>query len=327
MKDFIAFSDLHLNKFKHSKINKNGDNELFIAGLSILDQVFSYAVANKVCDIKFLGDLFHVRDRIDSDIYCNAVYNAFEKHFEYSDNDDINITIIPGNHDQIDKQGNHTLIPYSKISRVTVIDELSSFYNNEILYCPHQYNITKLYEFLNEHSNENSFIFMHQLIFNSPIMNHSIFRKNEAIDSSLFKYKYLFSGHNHRPFTDYAIKDLKGYVYNIGSPMHYDFGDAQCPERFFIHYKSAEDKVEWIPTVFPAFAMEDSAESNKAVYIKKKQKKIDTLDNRTEINFSDNPNEIVEKYVESSLTELEKTKLCEIGSNLLRGAIKNVNKV
>jgi DNA repair exonuclease SbcCD nuclease subunit len=321
MKDFIAFSDLHLNKFKHSRIDKNGNNELFVTGLSILDQIFQYAKVNKILDIIFLGDLFHVRDRIDSEIYCNTVYDALEKYFGGDDNE-IRFTIIPGNHDQIDKQGNHTLNPYSKISRIAVINKLSAYDNNKELFCPHQYDITKLYEFLNEHSNENSFVFMHQLIFNSPLMNHSIFRKNEAVDSSLFKFKYLFSGHNHRPFVDDERR-----IYNIGSPMHYDFGDAQCPERFFIHYISAVDKVAWIPTVFPAFAMEDTEESTSAVYIKKKQKKIDTLDNRTEINFSDNPTEIVEKYVESSQTELEKPKLCEIGSNLLRGAIKNVNKV
>jgi len=215
--NFIAFSDLHLNRFPVANITKDGENELLMAGLNILDQVYAKAIEYKVKFIFFCGDLFHIRTKLDSDIYSNLVYKKLKHYF--GPKTSINLIMIPGNHDQINKTGTHVLSPYSEIYNVTVVDNL--YKRDNIVICPHQYDIEKLYSFLEKNSNENSLVFMHQLIFNSPVMSGAIFRKNEAVDVSRFKYKLLFSGHNHRPFVNKSSD-----TYNIGSPMHYDFGDA-----------------------------------------------------------------------------------------------------
>jgi DNA repair exonuclease SbcCD nuclease subunit len=304
--NFLAFADLHLHKFPYANTTEHGDNELLISGLSILDQVYNYAVRYKIKYMFFLGDLFHIRPKVDSDVYCKIAYQKFCDLF--SQDGSPNLIIIPGNHDQIEKSGTHKLLPYSKIHNVTVINDF--YKRGNLILCPHQYKIENLYEYLRKNSDENSIVFMHQLLMNTPLMNGQIFRKNEAVDFTQFKYGCVFSGHNHRPFKNDELK-----IYNIGSPMHYDFGDAECQERYFVTYNNGE--IKWIETVFPHFAHHGTAEAKKASYIKKKSKKVVEVNNRVEINFNDDPINILKVYVKSENTPLNKDVLLKEGCRLL----------
>lgn len=304
--NFIVFSDLHLNKFPYSNITKEGDNELLLAGLNIIDQVYAKAVIYGVKFIYFCGDLFHLRTKIDSDIYSNLVYKKLMQYF--GSKSSINLILIPGNHDQIDKIGTHVLLPYSNIYNVTVIDKL--YKRDNIVICPHQYNNDELYSFLEKNSDENSIVFMHQLLMNSPVMSGAIFRKNEAIDVSRFKYKLLFSGHNHRPFENKKLR-----VFNIGSPMHYDFGDAECQDRFMIYCKN--DEVTWIPTIFPHFAIDGTPEAKKATYIKKKNKKVTELTSRIQVEWTDKTTDVLGAYIKSAKSVINQDLLLREGLKLL----------
>jgi DNA repair exonuclease SbcCD nuclease subunit len=304
--NFLVFSDLHSHKFPYSNITKSGENELLLASLNIIDQVYDYAVLNNVPRINFIGDLFHIRAKIDSELYSNMMYEKLCACFGHKHSPVL--FLIPGNHDQINKTGKHNLLPFSQIRNVFVID---SFYKKDnTIICPHQYDINLLYRFLEENSDENSMIFMHQLLMNSPLLSGAIFRKNEAVDTTRFKFKVIFSGHNHRPF-----ENRVSGIFNIGSPMHCDFGDAECQERFFIHYSNGA--VKWIPTIFPHFASQDTPEAKKAVYVKKKSKKIKEVTNRIEINFNDDPKNIMQVYIESEETSLDKKLLFQEGTRIL----------
>lgn len=316
--EFIAFSDLHLNKFPKSNITKDGENELLMAGLGIIDQVCNYAINNNVKYIIFNGDLFHIRTKIDSDIYSNKALDRLWQYFGPASSHDMRLVLIPGNHDQIDKVGTHTLKPYALMPNINVVDNLYAT-NRDLVFCPHQYNIEDLYFFLEKNSDENSLVFIHQLIFNSPTMKNSIFKKNEAVDVSRFKYKYLFSGHNHRPFENKKLN-----VYNIGSPMHYDFGDAECQDRFFIHFK--EDKVSWIKTEFPHFAVHGSQAAESASYVQKKSKKVVKQSKRVEITFNDDIPSILHAYLDTVDTSLDKGVLLEKGLKLLRNDNSNIQE-
>ncbi len=309
-KEFIVFSDLHLHKFPYANVTKDGENELLISGLKILDQVYAYAKKNNIKHIIFLGDLFHIRPKVDSEVYCNLVWEKFCDLCREEDAPEL--IIVPGNHDQISKTGKHKLLPFSLIPKITVIND---FYKKDnLIFCPHQYNIEDLYTFLETNSDKNSIVFLHQLLMNSPLMNNAIFRKNEAVDVSRFQYGIIFSGHNHRPFTNAELK-----VYNLGSPMHYDYGDAQCQERYFIDYRG---HVKWIRTQFPHFALHGTTEAKKALYVKKKSKKVQELSNRTEINFNDDAPSILKVYTESETTLLPKDLLLGEGLRLLNNVIQ-----
>jgi len=305
--EFLIFSDLHLNKFPCSNITKEGENELLISGLNIIDQVYNKAVDCGIRTIFFCGDLFHTRSKIDPEIYSNFVYEKFRKYFGKQSK--CQLIIIPGNHDQINKIGTHFLKPYSEIENVYVIDDLCK--RDDFILCPHQYNTERLYTFLKNNSDENSIVFMHQLIFNSPIMSGAIFRKNEAVDVTKFKYKYLFSGHNHRPFENKKLN-----VCNMGSPMHYDFGDAECQDRFMVHYK--DGSVTWHSTVFPHFAIAGTEnEKNETVgYVKKQNKKVAELTSRLQIEWNDETTHILKSYIKSTGADNPDT-LLHYGLNLL----------
>lgn len=305
--DFIAFSDLHLNKFPYANITKDGENELLMAGLDIIDQVYAKAVEYKVKSIFFCGDLFHIRTKLDSDIYSNLVYKKLKQYFGHKTS--INLILIPGNHDQTDKTGTHVLSPYSEIYNVTVIDKL--YKRDNIVICPHQYDIEILYKFLEKNSDEQSIVFMHQLLMNSPMMSGSIFRKNEAVDLSRFKYKLLFSGHNHRPFVN-----KNSDVYNIGSPMHYDFGDVECQDRFMIYCNRA-GQVTWIPTDFPHFAIAGTKNVKEAKYVKKQNKKVVELTSRIKVEWTDKTKDVLKAYIASAELMINQDLLLREGLNLL----------
>lgn len=311
--NFTVFSDLHLNKFPYANITKTGENELLMSGLNIIDQVYNYSVEHGIKYIFFLGDLFHIRSKIDSEIYSSLTFEKLCQYF--GEETSPNLILVPGNHDQISKSGRHLLLPFSKIRNVTVINDF--YKQGNMIICPHQYKNENLYTFLKANSDKNSFVFMHQLLMNSPAMSGAIFRKNEAVDVSQFSYKYIFSGHNHRPFKN---KDLN--VYNVGSPMHYDFGDAECQDRFFIHY--SEGVVKWVNTTFPRFALHGSTSAPKASYIRKKSKKIEQLSNRIEIDFNDDVGNIMKVYLDSIETSLNKVQLLKEGHKLLSKETSNV---
>ena len=249
---FVAFNDLHLHKFPYSKITEDGKNELFEAGLNILDQVYSYCAENDICYLFFIGDLFYHRHKIDTDVYCNETYNRIKKHQEAYPF--IKLIFIPGNHDQISKSGKHCLTPFEGIQNVRVIhhNEILTIppLNQKIFCCPYASDSFNLYGFLKD-STKDDIILMHQLIVNSPSLAGHLFKKDEAVDTSKLTFRVLFSGHNHRPFS-------RDGVYNIGAPMHHDFGDAPVLKRFFIEYDSDKKPlVTWIPTKFPIFATSD----------------------------------------------------------------------
>lgn len=308
----LIFSDLHLNKFPYSNVTKEGDNEILVAGLNIIDQVYDYASKYGINYIFFLGDLLHIRSKLDSGLYSNLLYKKLKKYF--SDKDSPILILIPGNHDQINKSGTHTLLPFSEIRNVSVVDTICK--KSNIILCPHQYDISVLYEFLALNSDDNSVVLMHQLLINTPLMNGAIFRKNEAVDTTRFKFKSLFCGHNHRPFENKALG-----IYNVGSPMHYDFGDAECQKRYFIHYVNGE--VKWVETDFPRFAVHGTVAAKEASYIKRKSKKVQKISQRVNMNFTDDTSSIVKVYVESEDSLLDKEVLVKEGIRLL-GAVKEV---
>lgn len=306
--EFLVFSDLHLNKFPRANITKDGENELLLAGLNIIDQVYSYARDNDIKNIIFTGDLFHIRSKVDTEVYTDLLYKKLDKYFGAEK--DLSLILIPGNHDQINKTGKHLLFPLSKISRVFIIDKLHIHKDTNVLFCPHQYKLDDLYAFLEKNSNDKSYIFMHQLLVNSPSMSGQLFRKNEAVDISRFKYKYVFSGHNHRPFENKKLN-----VYNIGSPMHYDFGDVECQDRFFLHFNNG--RTTWVKTEFPHFAVQGTPESKKAKYIKRETKKVQKQSSRIEISFNNDVNSVLKAYTDSEETLLNKDALYKKGLSLL----------
>jgi predicted phosphodiesterase len=313
--NFVVLSDIHFHNYPYARINEHGDNELFVVATRIVKDVFDYCVKNDIPTIYFLGDLFQLRNKIETDLYCNKVFFLFDKLFGSQSTTDscVQCCLIPGNHDQINKQGDHCLYPFSKIKNVFVFDAPNVTYGDteRILLIPHQYDVDEVYRFLNV-STKHDTVMMHQLLLNSPMLTNSFFRSNEAIDSSKFDYKILFSGHNHRPFENKQLR-----ICNVGSPMHSSFGDVECPNRYFIHYNKG--KITWIPTTFPIFANNDNDKGGNASYVRRKPEKIATKDvNRLQLTKEDTMSSILTKYVTHHKKDIKDVNdIVNIGLSLL----------
>ncbi len=89
----LVFSDLHLHPWTtYSEPTDSGPSRL-VDQFNTLSQLVNYARENKVCNILFLGDLFHSRKSLETSLLCNFLnyYNCYLS--------ELKIIAIAGNHD------------------------------------------------------------------------------------------------------------------------------------------------------------------------------------------------------------------------------------
>ena len=88
---YLLASDLHI----HPHFNNN----IFIdVGVNFLKYIHNYSKENKIENIFLLGDIFHISNKINIEIFI-PIFEQFEKMF----NDNLKIKIIPGNHELLSK--------------------------------------------------------------------------------------------------------------------------------------------------------------------------------------------------------------------------------
>jgi len=310
MNKICLFSDQHIHNFTYSKINSLGENELLETSLRIIIDIFRYCETNNIKDIYFLGDMFHARNSINTEVYCTKVFKTIRdcvKTYKTIDR----FYILAGNHDILNVKGDTSLEPFKEIPRVYIVDEPISIpiYTknvDRIIMVPFKKDINDVYTYLeNTKCTSNDLLLIHQLISNTEF--NSTFKSNEFFDVDKFKYKRLFSGHTHHPFDIEAKR-----VVNIGSPMQHNFGDRCVDSRGFVVYDLDTNEYERIPTTYPKFTDDES--DTDASYIRKNVKCSDFKS----ISF-DKQDKLVDtanKYVEYKLNNikykgLSKTSLVE----------------
>lgn len=118
MAKIAVFSDLHAHGFKaYSTILENGMNSRLYDAVHCVEQIFDYCMDHDIEVVLFGGDLFHVRRNISVSAF-NAMYDILSKFVVCG----IQVVLIHGNHDQVNKKGTeHSLHAFNAFA--TVISE------------------------------------------------------------------------------------------------------------------------------------------------------------------------------------------------------------
>lgn len=122
--EFVVFSDHHAHNFKYaskrvtySKLPGRYNSRL-LDGARVLEEIKRYCEDNDISRVLFGGDLFHVREFIDVDVW-NVVQEEL-KDFPKS-------WAIPGNHDFCDREGKIHSLEHLDRSNFIICDDVAKW--------------------------------------------------------------------------------------------------------------------------------------------------------------------------------------------------------
>lgn len=246
-------SDIHFG-------SKNFNKNVFDSHVNFFRNFFfPYLFDNNIKHVIIAGDLFHNRNTIDN--YILQRLNT--EFFDYFDENDITLYIIPGNHDLYYKNTRdyNSLRSFidKKYKNIKIFDKED--YYIEII---DKYKIVFVPWILNENNYQNILSIKGDIcIGHFEFINHYM-QKNKiseyGYEDNLIKnnYKLIFSGHYHynsvndnliylgSPYqltwNDY--NDKKGF-YILKSNFDYDFVENKISPKFIkIYYTELEDNIE-----------------------------------------------------------------------------------
>lgn len=197
----IIFSDLHLcEKTANTCFNE------------VLPGLFEAVKTDKDKKLVCLGDFYHIRYKVDV-----AIQNKVFEYFSMLGDHGIDVWLLPGNHDQINEQGENALTPFNALLNVTVFDEIceTSFGT----FIPYRKNKEEIIEYLKTMKKSNLPIFMHEDIIGFEYRQGIVSDKGISFAFLNSFDRLIFTGHYHKP-------QNKGLVFYIGSPYQVDAGEA-----------------------------------------------------------------------------------------------------
>ena len=225
----ITIADLHLREESEDVIF----NEVFPGIRAALKDD-----PDKVLAI--LGDVWHIRYRVNVRLQ-NRVTDFFETLALV---DGAWTVLLPGNHDQINVEGENALEIFSRVQNVLVYTE--PMWNNHGLWIPYRKNpedIAKALTIPRPKNIPNSppILWMHHGIQGLKMNNNRV--DDEGLPISMFQnFEHVYCGHYHGPQT------LKNVTY-IGSPYQTRADEAGQVKRYGIWHRDSRimnyKNVEW----------------------------------------------------------------------------------
>lgn len=349
MTKVALFSDIHVNNWKqYSTVDENGINSRLKDGINCITQIRKYCISNKINIVLFGGDLFHIRKNIFTNVY-NQTYDALKLFKQYN----IEAFLLPGNHDQADKDGNiHALHGLKDVC--TVLDTFGSTQIHprinlfHIPYAEDKEYITSLLSNFTPISGINNLLLAHMNVSGAQLSTDFIHisQYNPTInDLYTFKFDFCFFGHYHK------FQYLNNNSVYIGSPLAHNWSDKDIPNKGFLVYDLETKTIEQVLLDAPKFveAEYDSLVNMKLnellgnicrikcdtelhrdeiedirtrynpyaleIVVNKKQVEVAP---RMSINSNLTTDDVLKYYIENSNTKLDSNKLLEIAQELLK---------
>ena len=202
----IIFADLHLRE--------ETEDTVFNAVLpGLIDGAGSRG--DKV--IACLGDLFHFRYKIAARLQ-NKLYDWFTQHEDYQ------FKILPGNHDQYDINGRNALEVFNSLDNVQVFTQATV--DKDGLWIPYRKDNTDVEELIAKNLKKTKTAFMHHGI-QGAAMNDCI-QDTDGLPPAMFQqFKTVLLGHYHK-------RQTIGNCHYIGSPYQIKSDEAGQAKGFAI---------------------------------------------------------------------------------------------
>lgn len=343
----LFFSDLHAHQFSEfAYINDNGINSRLQYCLDIIDQIKLYAIENDIKNVLFAGDLFHTRPAVDT-----LTHNLTLKKIIELSNEVDKLIILPGNHDSYTKNTSYNSLKIlDSIENISLLntytsDTMSVGNNPAFKHC--YINIIPLecggtLEGALKHKStlaQANILVSHNEIIGSQTPSGYVFE--EGLDSKTLSdnFDFVFNGHIHK------YQQFHHNVFNIGSPLHQDWGDKNNKKGFLV-LDTETKKVDFIQTKYPEFREIEESEISKyegdtynyyKINFNKTLKESDIknikeqfkfcvinykLQNenkkRTNIDLDMSWDKIIKEYVKNSNVELDKKVLLNKGMEIIK---------
>lgn len=262
---FLVFSDLHLHNYKtFGGITINGMNSRATRCLEALDDMFDYAVKNKIDLLVFCGDWFVPRKEIDIFI-INAVVAWINKVKKCG----IDLIIVQGNHDKYsgDKDGIYVLENLVEQNHVGEFGSIFhtkngpvdfvSYQDCDFLICPYFETSDSLHKYLDKVvsiKRDNPFILLaHTPVFHAKTPSGYKFPFGFVLDEEVRKYFFAgFFGDNHKYQN---LTEDNTHFYSVGSLLQHDFADEGQSRGFLdvIVHDGVVDELKIMDSNMPKF--------------------------------------------------------------------------
>jgi len=225
MMRLVIFSDAHFHNFKNyakdTEFEGRTLNSRFVNQLEALQQIYNYCLKQKIKQICFCGDLFHVRGHIDVTVF-NEVYKQFRKIIRSG----INITMIPGNHDASGKFSDYSIEAFKEFGVEILVNDVKELTEEWSLKGVgfHKTMLDDVKDYPTD--NKNYVLLAHLIAEGSQGVNGYEFDSEISLKDLSF-YRLCFLGHIHKR------QELSESIIVPGSFVAHDWGDANNKNGFY----------------------------------------------------------------------------------------------
>jgi DNA repair exonuclease SbcCD nuclease subunit len=246
----VLISDIHYHLFQ--AFSPDGGRSRLADISSVVQQCKDYCVRQGIKNVAILGDVFEKRGVIDS-----VVYNAFTDDLKGFLEADIDVYIIPGNHDQdliSNATESNSLEPLAKLSpklHIMSKPKIVPFFHAKVFFVPYIHDAKELERYMKLYATEYAFI--HAGILGAKLID-SDYKVKHGLDVSQYPNTKIFSGHYHTP-------QVVGNAVYLGSPLHHRFND-EGQEKNFIDLDLDTGEYIRVPTVYPKFIRKQITDLN-----------------------------------------------------------------
>jgi len=217
----LIFGDLHSHNYREfSKLNKDGMNTRLLEGILSLAKITLSGLEEKVEDVWFVGDLYHLKNNLDSQVIQATVTGMRELAEQFP------LVLVPGHHDL-----------YMWSTNPIMLELLKDFSKNiTVITKPGWYKLRKDVDFYIEPCTRKVSDLMKRIETVSTVPEKSIFlghqdligmeyggyKVERGLDPKILskKFKYSFVGHYHNPGI------IQENVVSVGAPLQHSFNDA-----------------------------------------------------------------------------------------------------
>lgn len=334
----LYFADLHGHNYREfATLGSDGVNSRLVNQLEVLDAIALSAREHKVDDIRFLGDLLHLKNNMDTFVLRSVIGKMAELAEEFP------LLILPGNHDYRLWTSNPVVLEMlgDFAECVTIVDEpkIVNVDGGLKVYAePYTRKVVELNERLKKLKPEPDVIFLgHQDMLG---MQYGGFTVEQGLDVELLskKFKWSFIGHYHAP-----VKAWENVV-SIGAPLQHNFSDVGGKRGWWIFDEEKNEvtfvqnnispqfidiKVEGVGEIDEVSCKDCDLKADffrvkvtgdappkglEQIRWKRVSYEVATkVKSRGDLKFSDSKEAVIEKYVNLRGGDLDKKKLIELG--------------
>jgi DNA repair exonuclease SbcCD nuclease subunit len=234
---FLFTADIHLSRYSQDKVESETNlPERLHSIKQTLISMAEYCCSNDIDTFIIGGDIMHSKSIIYS-IAQEVMLDFFE---DYSHHNQINFTVLDGNHD-LSGKGSGAISSLRSLNSIDNVDWVTKnpTTTSNIISIPYSYDV------VNQVKQNSRKILISHFGLNEGMLNSGISIQSDiSLNDLIGRYELVLLGHYHKP-QEIITDQIK--LYYVGSPIQLDWGEKGDEKRFLVIDTDTLD-VQSIPT-------------------------------------------------------------------------------